>query len=131
MKAMPHQCVKCGIFYSDGAEEILKGCTCGSKHFFFVRKSKIKKAKKVQEELTEEQKKEIIEQIEEISGIHNEPVVLDFETINVVEPGKFEIDLVNLMNKERPLVYKLDEGKYFIDVAESFKRTKESKEEDV
>lgn len=125
---MPHQCVKCGIFYSDGAAEILKGCTCGSKHFFFVKKSKMKKAKKVQEELTEEQKKEMMEQIEEISGIHNEPIVLDFEAISVVEPGKFEIDIVNLMNKEKPLVYKLDEGKYFIDVAESFKRTKESKE---
>jgi predicted nucleic acid-binding Zn-ribbon protein len=33
------------------------------------------------------------------------------------------------MNKEKPLVYKLEEGKYMIDVAESFKRNKEAKEE--
>lgn len=126
---MPHQCVKCGVFYSDGAEEILKGCACGSKHFFFVKKAKMKKAKKVQEEFTEEQKKEIIENIEEIAGIHTDPVVLDFEAIHVIEPGKFEIDLVNLMNKEKPVVYRLEEGKYVIDVAESFKRVKEVKEE--
>jgi len=126
---MPHQCVKCGTFFSDGAEEILKGCNCGSKHFFFVKKAKLKKAKKIQEEFSEEQKKEIIDQITEIAGVSNEPVVLDFEAINVVEPGKFEIDIVNLMNKEKPIVYRLEEGKYVIDVAESFKRSKELKEE--
>lgn len=126
---MPHQCVKCGTFFSDGAEEILKGCVCGSKHFFFVKKAKLKKAKKVQEQLSSEQKQEIMEQITEIAGVHDEPVVLDFEAINVVEPGKFEIDIVNLMNKEKPIVYRLEEGKYVIDVAESFKRSKELKEE--
>lgn len=129
---MPHQCIRCGIFYSDGAEEILKGCSCGSKLFFFVKKSRLKKAKKMAEELTVEQKKEIEENIQEITGIHltsNEPVVLDFEAINVIEPGKFEIDLVNLMNKENPIVYRLDEGKYIIDVAESFRRSREAKEE--
>ena len=127
---MPHQCVKCGTFYSDGAEEILKGCNCGSKHFFFVKKTKLKKAKKLQEELSEEQKKEIIEQIEEIAGVHIEPVVLDFEAIIVIESGKFDIDIVNLMNKDKPLVYRLEEGKYIIDLAESFKRNKEAKEDE-
>ena len=43
--------------------------------------------------------------------------------------GKFEIDIVNLMNKEKPIVYRLEEGKYVIDVAESFKRSKELKQE--
>lgn len=124
---MPHQCIRCGIFYNDGAEEILKGCSCGAKLFFYVKKSKLKKAKKVAEELSEEQRKEIETQVYDITGVSEEPVVLDFETVNVVEPGKFEIDLVNLMNKEKPLVYKLEEGKYVIDVAESFKRNKEAK----
>lgn len=128
---MPHQCVRCGVFYTDGAEEILKGCTCGGKLFFFVKKSKVKKAKKLAEELTDEQKKEMEVNIEEITGVHirDEPVVLDFEAMKMIEPGKFEIDLVNLMNKEKPLVYNLEEGKYVIDVAESFRRTKEAKEE--
>jgi predicted nucleic acid-binding Zn-ribbon protein len=127
---MPHQCVRCGIFYNDGAEEILKGCSCGAKLFFYVKKSKLKKAKKVAEELTDDQKKEIETQVHDIAGFSSEePVVLDFEAVNVVESGKFEIDLVNVMNKEKPLVYKLEEGKYMIDVAESFKRNKEAKEE--
>lgn len=126
---MPHQCVRCGTFYNDGAKEILKGCSCSGKLFFYVKKSKLKKARKVSEELTGEQKKEIESQVQEIAGFQSEePVVLDFESINVVEAGKFEIDLINLMNKEKPIVYKLDEGKYVIDVAESFKRNKEAKD---
>ncbi len=124
---MPHQCVRCGIFYSDGAEEILNGCQCGAKIFFYIKKSKLQKAKKIAEVLTTEQKEEIERSIEEIAGIstNSDPVVLDFEAINVLEPGKFEIDLVNLFNKEKPVVYKLGDGKYMIDLPESFKREKE------
>ena len=32
---MPHQCVHCGNIFPDAAEEVLKGCTCGS-HFFLL-----------------------------------------------------------------------------------------------
>ena len=51
------------------------------------------------------------------------PVVLDLASINITEPGKFELDLVKLF-KGDPLVYKISEGKYIIDVAETFKNTK-------
>jgi len=37
-------------------------------------------------------------------------------------PGKFELDLVHLFNKKEPLIYKLEEGKYIIDIAEMFRR---------
>jgi predicted nucleic acid-binding Zn-ribbon protein len=124
---MPHQCVRCGTFYSDGAEELLQGCSCGKKVFFYIKKSQLKKAQEL--ELTEEQKNEIEESVEEIAGLSQstDPVILDFEAINVIEPGKFEIDLVNLLNKEKPIVYKLEEGKYMIDLGESFKREEKIK----
>jgi uncharacterized protein len=124
---MPHQCVRCGIFFTDRAEEILKGCSCGAKTFFYIRKSKLKKAEEATKELTVKQKEEIEKSIQEIAGVSSstDPVVLDFEAIRVLEPGKFEIDLVTLFNKENPVVYKLGEGKYMIDIAESFKREKE------
>ena len=47
------------------------------------------------------------------------PVVLDLETINILEPGKYELDLVDMF-KGKPLVYRLEEGKYVIDIASSF-----------
>ncbi|MEK6849039.1 MAG: Zn-ribbon containing protein [Nanoarchaeota archaeon] len=34
---MPHQCVRCSTFYVDGAKELLGGCPCGGKLFFFIK----------------------------------------------------------------------------------------------
>ena len=42
---------------------------------------------------------------------------MDLESVRVIKPGKFEIDIVNLFSKNRPLIYKLEEGKYVIDLA--------------
>jgi predicted nucleic acid-binding Zn-ribbon protein len=54
------------------------------------------------------------------SDTSEEPVVLDFESIRVLKPGKYELDLVNLFKNE-PVIYKLDEGKYMIDLPQTFK----------
>ncbi|MBW2983855.1 Zn-ribbon domain-containing protein [Candidatus Woesearchaeota archaeon] len=121
---MPHQCVRCSKFYDDGANEILKGCSCGGKLFFYIRKDKLKKAKEVTEQvnLTKEDKKQIEKDVFDMVGSEidkDQPVVLDLEAIRVSKPGKYELDLVNLFKKE-PLVIKLEEGKYMIDVVESF-----------
>jgi uncharacterized protein len=124
---MPHRCVRCGSMFADGAQEILKGCTCGSRLFFFVRQ-KDKKAEEVLDNLSIDEKKQIEKDVYDIAGIDKKddtPVVLDLESINITKPGKFEIDLVNLFNKKNPLIYKLEEGKYIIDLAESFKRNKQ------
>jgi len=43
------------------------------------------------------------------------PVVLDLESVKVLGPGKFELDIVSLMNR-RPIVFKISEGKYVIDI---------------
>ncbi len=123
---MPHQCVRCNIFYEDGAKEILKGCSCGAKLFFYVKKSKLDNLKKElkKRNLSTEDKKQMEEDIFGIIGSdidREKPIVLDFESINVLKPGKYELDLVHMF-KGDPLVFKLDEGKYMIDIAETFKR---------
>ncbi len=126
---MPHQCVRCGTFYDDASKEILEGCSCGAKLFFYVKKSKFEKlkpkAEKITKDLTQEEKVKIEEEVYEIIGDDSRtaPVVLDLETINIPEQGKFEIDLVQLFNKENPIVYKLEEGKYMIDIPETFRRS--------
>ena len=121
---MPHQCVRCGVFYDDGSKEILKGCKCGGRLFFFVKKEKLEEMRKAQYDLTKTEKKQIEKDVFDLIGIADidkQPVVLDFESIRILKPGKYELDLVNLF-KDRPLVYKLDEGKYMIDLPESFKK---------
>lgn len=126
---MPHQCVRCNTFYKDGAEEILKGCSCGGKLFFYIKKEKLKEAQKVAEDvkLSKKDKEQIEKDVFELVGQEvdkDQPVVLDMESIKVLKPGKYELDLVHLFKGE-PLIFKLEEGKYMIDLIESFKKSKE------
>lgn len=130
---MPHRCVNCGSIYPDASKELLEGCgKCGSHFFFFIRQERIDSLKEEQKiilELTTEEKKEIERDIREIMETEDEesPVVLDLESVRVLGPGKFQIDIVNLFNKKTPVVYKLEEGKYIIDLASGFKFDKQAK----
>jgi len=124
---MPHQCVRCGKFYDDGAEEILKGCPCGGRLFFYINKKKLEESKNIVTDLTVQEKNEIEKDVFDLIGIERgveKPVVLDLESIRILKPGKYELDIVNLFRK-RPLIYKLEEGKYLIDLPESFKKKEE------
>ncbi len=124
---MPHQCVRCNTFYDDSAEEILKGCSCGGKLFFFIKKEKLEQAKQVAQDtnLSKKEKEQIEKDVFDLIGAkpEEEPVVLDLEAIRVLKPGKYELDLVHLFKGE-PVVFKLEEGKYVIDIAQGFKDSK-------
>jgi len=74
-------------------------------------------------ELKHEEKERIEKDVREMIGAEKEdiPVILDLESVKVSGPGKFEIDVVSLFNKKRPLIYKLEEGKYVIDLASTLK----------
>jgi len=125
---MPHQCVHCGSIFPDAAEELLKGCSCGGRFFYYVKEGKKEEVEETIVELEKGDKEQIEKDIRELTGLSKEPekpVILDLETVRVIRPGKFEIDIVNLFNKRRPLIYKLEEGKYIIDLAASFKVDKE------
>ena len=127
---MPHQCVRCGTFYEDGSKEILSGCTkCEGRLFFYVKKSRLEEMQQAAVKLSKKEKAQIEKDVFDLIGVSadaDEPVVLDFESIRVLRPGKYELDLVNLF-KDRPLIYKLDEGKYMIDLPESFKKALDRK----
>jgi uncharacterized protein len=121
---MPHQCVKCSKIISVGSKELLEGCqSCGGKFFFYVKEEHLKRMKENIIEIPEEQKGGIERDVREMAGIVDEdaPVILDLESIRIGGEGKFEIDLVKLFRKDRPLIYKLEEGKYIIDLASTMK----------
>ena len=124
---MPHQCVRCNTFYPDASKELLEGCSkCGGKFFFYVKQEFIKKAEEFTENLTKQDKERIERDVTKIIGTEFEddrPIVLDLENINIAGPGKFEIDLMHLFKGE-PLVYKVENGKYVIDLASSFQLKK-------
>ena len=126
---MPHQCVRCGKFYDDASKEILKGCGCGGKLFFFIKKEKFEKAKQIIDtaKLSEKEKDQIEDDVFDLVGVDkksDEPVILDLESIKIKKPGQYELDLVHLF-KGDPLIFKLEDGKYMIDVVESFKKLRD------
>jgi len=127
---MPHQCVHCKRIIPVASKELIEGCqNCKGHFFFYIREEQLERIKNQQQiEIPQEQKVSIEKDIREIAGIVEEdtPVILDIESIRVTGDGKFEIDLVNLFSKNRPLVYKLEEGKYIIDLATTL--TKELKD---
>ena len=112
-----HQCVRCGTIYEE-ANVILKGCAkCGCRLFYFFKE----KPKAEISPIDPSQIKEIEAQIKHILGNTEieAPIILDLETIRVVKPGKYEIDIVKLF-KGHPLIFKIEDGKYIIDLSTTF-----------
>jgi len=123
---MSHQCVHCGKIYPAGSKDLLEGCReCGSHFFFFINDEQLARIreKQLQEPIILENRKEVEREIRELAGITelDTPVILDIESVRVSGDGKFEIDLVNVFNKKRPLIYKVEEGKYIIDLSTTLK----------
>ncbi len=129
---MPHQCVRCGKIYIKASQEILTGCSdCGGKFFFYIKEEQLARLKEEPIMLQAVEKEQIERDVREMVGAVDEetPVILDLESVRVTSPGKFELDLVKLFNKKMPLIYKLEEGKYIIDLASTLqKNAKDLKE---
>ena len=128
---MPHQCVRCGKLYPEGSNELLQGCSCAGRFFFYMRSKDVDRGKELTVDLTPEDKKKIEKDVMDIVGDSiedDQPVILDIESIRVLKPGQYELDLVDLFKGE-PLVYKLEDGKYIIDLLGTFEILKKKKEE--
>ena len=122
---MPHQCVKCSRIIPIGSKELIEGCeSCGGHFFFYIRDEQLQRIKESPIEIPEEDKDKIEKDVREMAGIIDQdaPVILDLESVRSIGSGKFEIDIVNLFNKKRPLIYKLEEGKYIIDLASTLQQ---------
>jgi len=122
---MPYKCVHCSKTYQDGSEEVLNGCSeCGRKFFFYIRKEKlaeIEQSKATEEEMAPAEKDQMEKDVREIAGVDDGggeevPIFLDFESVKIVGSGKYVLDLGKLFTRERPQVYRLEDGKYIIDL---------------
>ena len=122
---MPHQCVRCSKLHEDGSDQLLKGCECGGKLFYYIKKESLKAMQEELPKLSPLQQQEVERDVREIIGdaSGDKPVILDVGNIHVKEPGKYELDLVQLFKGE-PLVFKVEDGKYLIDLAETFSKFK-------
>ena len=117
---MPHQCVHCSKIISVASKELLDGCSeCGGHFFFYIREEQLEKLKEEPIEIPEKEKIKVERDIRDMAGIPDEttPVILDIESVRVLGEGKYEIDIVNLFSQKKPVIYKLEEGKYIIDLS--------------
>lgn len=126
---MPHQCVRCGKLYKDASNELIKGCSdCSGRFFFFISDKAFEKRGKIPH-LSKDERKQIEEDVADIVESKldkDKPVILDIESINILKPGKYELDLVDIF-KGKPLIYKLEEGKYVIDLISTFESAGQQK----
>lgn len=119
---MPYRCVHCSEIYEDGSNEVLEGCAkCKSKFFFYIKQEKLKEVLENREipQLSTGEKKQIEKDVRDIAGITDEemPIFLDFESVKVLKPGKYLLDLTKLFAMNKPRVYQLEDGKYIVDLA--------------
>ena len=125
---MPHQCVHCSKIYPLASKELLDGCSqCGGHFFFYIREDQLNQIRKDPIEIPEEQKKHIEKEVREMVGAveSDAPVILDLESVRISGSGKFELDIVKLFNKDIPVVYKLEEGKYIIDLMSTLQQERD------
>ena len=127
---MPYKCIHCSEIYEDGSNEVVTGCAkCKSKFFFYIKKEKLQEIlanTSKEPELSEEEKDKMEHDVREIMGLENDShtsVFLDFESVKVIRPGKYMLDLERLFSLNKPRVYHLEDGKYIVDLT-----TKDKKE---
>jgi predicted nucleic acid-binding Zn-ribbon protein len=124
---MVHQCIHCGKIIEVGSKEILNGCDkCGGRFFFYIKDEALAKRKReisLPVEFEKVDKEQVEKDVRSVLKIEDEeePVILDLESVRVLKPGKFELDLVSLFNR-KPIVFKLEEGKYIIDLESALPR---------
>ena len=119
---MAYKCVHCNAVYADTSNEVMEGCAkCHSKFFFYINEEKLKeitKNKELNPELTSSEKKQMEKDVRDIVGVENEemPVFLDFESIKIIKPGKYLLDIAKLFSTDKPRIYTLEDGKYIVDL---------------
>ena len=121
VKIMPHKCTKCGREYKDGSTEILRGCaSCGGKKFLYVKEAEINKdvlEEKSIEEIADESKEEVLEIVGQHTISKKEVEMYDrVETIRIVSPGSYELNLEKMAKSDERIVSVGTEGSYIIDL---------------
>ena len=119
MKGMPHKCTKCGREYKAGSTEILKGCaSCGGKKFLYVKDTEINKdvlEEKSISEIADESHEDILEIVEPKKKEQVE-MYDRVETIRIVSPGTYELNLEKMAKSDQRIVSVGKEGNYIIDL---------------
>ncbi len=126
---MPHKCVRCGREYREANPTILAGChSCGGRKFLYVREEEKNKdilEEKPLEVLVQENAAEVleVETTERPGGVHREKV----ESITIVSPGEYELNIEKLAQSDERVVGIGREGNYIVDLLSMVKPGRKKK----
>jgi len=124
---MPHKCTQCGREFEDGSTKILKGCpSCGGKKFLYIREAErhddVLKEKSIDEiardsgegvlEVREDRRRKEIEVFERI------------ESIRILGPGSYELNLDKMARSDEIVVGLEKEGRYVVDILSMARKKK-------
>jgi len=104
---MAHRCTKCGKLYATGDMRLLQGCECGNNKFLYVPdERKSSEPEKVEEEI----KREFAE--------------MGVETVRILSPGRYEINIERLLQGEGIIIALQEDGRYVIHLPSLLKKRK-------
>ena len=136
---MPHKCTRCENIFKDGAVEILNGCpNCGWNKFLFVHDEPgaVPESKTEGEEEQPAKKfiKEIDEfladqgvKVEEIEKIEQDPEDERIESIRIMGPGSYELNLEALLERKEIIMALKEDGTYMVHLPSVFDKKKKKK----
>jgi len=139
---MPHKCTRCEKIFEDGAVEILNGCpNCGWNKFLYVHdvpedepEKKVDQPEKKEDQSEKKVIKEIDEFIkdhgiktDEIEKVEQEPESDRIESLRIMGPGSYELNLEALLEREEIILALKEDGKYVVHLPSVFNTKKKKK----
>lgn len=128
---MPHKCIKCGREFEDGSMEILKGCpSCAGKKFLYVKEEE-RHADVLEEKPVEKLAEERVQEVLELRKSDQKGVEFyeRVETIRILGPGRYEVNLEKLAKSDEIVLGIGKEGRYIVDIHSMAKSGRKGKKE--
>jgi predicted nucleic acid-binding Zn-ribbon protein len=128
---MPHKCVKCGREYPNASSEMINGCeSCGGKKFLYIR-DEDRNRDVIEDRSIQSIAQENHEEVIEIKKDDSSPddVFNRVESIRIVEPGTYELNIEKLAKSDDRVVGLGKGGSYAVDLLSMMRPRKHKKPE--
>ena len=131
---MPHKCTRCGCEYDEKSPELFSGCReCGSRKFFFIGK-----LSESHEQKTDNGRRPVLKhrirtdaarlhQYDKRSEKNVNRGYSPIESIRILEPGSYELNIQKLIESDERVVRLGDEGSYMLDLISMVHQKKRKK----
>lgn len=144
---MPHRCTRCGTIFEDGDSVILSGCpNCGWNKFLYVKKepegleSQGRPALEEQKLDLEASLDDVVRNIDEAlasgekyseqqSENENKTDEERVESVRILGPGSYELNLDSLLERKELVMAIREEGSYALHLPSVFNQQKERQKE--